>query len=156
VLAPLMLGVLGALDRSSVVLFHCTRMAGNDEYTVDRESVSQERLLNSGVLGLGVVTVIQLLQLDCLGVPLWVSLVCFATSLPMLSMNIFILSMELVHIRMPAKTFGVRTSAYAGPIIAYIGISAVFWHFHFLAAVLFIVISLGVLFIGGTYTGRVP
>jgi len=132
------------------------RMDEHNSYAVDRKSARQERLLNSGTLGVGVVTVIQLLQLDSLDVPLWVSLVCFATSLPILSMSIFILSMELEHTRMPTKPLGVLVSGWAGPIISFIGIAAIFWHFHYLAGVLFIVISLGALIVGGMYAARVP
>ena len=67
-----------------------------EQYDQGAENVSKEnRLLFSGALGISVVAVIQLLQLSSFDTALVVSLICFAISIPLTAMSVYVSTLEI-------------------------------------------------------------
>lgn len=100
----------------------------------------QRRLIevtDAGLIGIGMVTVIQLLQVSTFDTPLYVSLYAFAAAIPMLAAHF------LIHLVRP-NFYLVYPALYepflrwVGYVLALVGIGAIFWHFSTSVSVAFV------------------
>jgi predicted tellurium resistance membrane protein TerC len=104
----------------------------------------QRRLIevtDAGLSGIGMVMVIQLLQVPTLDTPLYVSLHAFAAAIPMLTAHF------VIHLLRP-NFYLVYTALYepflrwVGFALALVGIGAIFWHFPSSVTFIFILASI--------------
>jgi len=102
-----------------------------------------DRLTFSALIGVAVVGLLQLLQLEKLDIPLTVSLFCFAVGIPLLGVSIAIISLEAgygdIHYVTPIY---VDVLEVLGTLAVFIGFTTVFWHFEWLAGLVFLGLSL--------------
>src|SRR5215208_973653 len=95
----------------------------------DRESRTREdRLLFSGGLGISLLAVIQLLQLDELNWALSFSLHCFALSIPLTAIGVFLMDLEIA-VKRPINRAGLTlTAGIIGLVATVAGVVGLFIH----------------------------
>ncbi len=120
---------------------------------VDHRLVRLDLLIHGAFLGLSVIILTQLLQLkvsdlDC---KLWTSILCFAASIPLLSMTFLARTVESTVDRAPKKGFWLVWLSRSGLVVTFVGIATVFLHFCFAAFALFFLASVVSLLVGVNY-----
>lgn len=108
---------------------------------INQEDNRQEEALSGALIAVGVIAVIEMLGLVSLDRPLTVSLYCFATSIPVLVLNILLLMSESHGNRFSADTWYRAFAFIFGSLFSLIGTGALFYHFSMLAGSLFTFVS---------------
>ncbi len=73
-----------------------TNLSDEERYDKEHRSEANEnRLICSGALGVPVVAVIQLLQVSSFDRPLLFSLFCFAVSIPLMAMSVYVITVGI-------------------------------------------------------------
>lgn len=103
--------------------------------------LEEDKLLNTGTLGVSVVAIIQFLQVPEFSCALWISASCFAACIPLLCMNIIVLTVENKADTVPRRTRFVDWLMIMGLGLAVFGIMSLFFHFHMYLGILFFVCS---------------
>jgi len=110
-----------------------------DQHT--RQSIQTEIVLFSGLLALPVITVGQLLPgAESLDWPLFISVLCFAVSIPLLATRIFERRRHLAqdHLLKAQELGPLKKFSDWGGLISLGGLTAVFFHFSWIMGVAFI------------------
>ena len=106
-------------------------------FKVNLEKAKEDTLVYSGLLGISVIAVVQLLGTSVIDKPLTVSLYAFAVAIPMLAISIYAVAFEasyeytVIPIYMDIANFG-------GPLASIIGTAGLFWHFSRLIGITFL------------------
>jgi hypothetical protein len=126
-------------------------------HSVDHRLVRLDLLMHGGLLGVSVVVLTQLLQVKVpeLDWKLWISIFCFAVSIPLLSMTVLARTIEDSVDRAPIKGFFLVWSSRLGLVAAFGGIAAVFLHLFGVAFWVFLSVSVFSLLVGAGYYSRV-
>lgn len=98
------------------------------------------KVMFGGLLGFSSVLFAHLTGKDVLDIYLEVSIYCFAVSIPFLVLGLMY-GVIIDRVPNPEKVFNVQAVSLIGLVICFIGIGLVFYHFHWMAAVLFCIIS---------------
>lgn len=106
------------------------------------ERYRKQNLAYSALLGVAVVSVVQLVSLDELSTALRVSIVSFSLSIPLLATSAYIIFLSRKYeYGYEVETQGTRFASIAGILLVLLGIDTIFWHLWWLAGGLFIVSS---------------
>lgn len=112
-----------------------------ETFVTDENTIKEDYLIYSGLLGIAAIVVIQLINQDKLSISLTISLYSFAVAIPALAANIFALTMERSS-KITVIPLYLSISNYTGIFTALIGFGAVFFHFHWLIGVIFCSVSI--------------
>ena len=94
-------------------------------------------LVLSGLIGAGLISVVQLTSVSVLSRSLLVAAFCFSVSIPVMAAAIFVVNKESDK---PVRaTASYVTLFVTGILLSVSGISALFYHFHYIAGTAFIV-----------------
>jgi hypothetical protein len=116
-----------------------------EPYRRDTESLRTQMWVYTGFIGTAVVAFIQLLQITILDLPLWVGLIAFAVAIPLLAGSLFCDNRK-AHYPTNMETWWERAMNVVGMLATYVGITCLFWHFSFVAALIFFLASIVALF----------
>jgi hypothetical protein len=100
-------------------------------------------LIFSGLIGVGIVSIVELLSVNPLSKSLRVAVFCFSISIPFLAGAIFVLS-ELATLNDELQiqiNHYFRFLYFYGVLFSLAGIAAIFFHFHYAFGIVFIVAS---------------
>jgi hypothetical protein len=112
----------------------------------DSEPRDDVRLSITALLGVGVISVVQLLGATTLDDSLRFSLYCFAVAIPFLSAYLQVLSFDPRRKHFPGRWY-VATFSALGPLVSLMGLGGIFWHFSRRIGLLFIAACLVAMFI---------
>ena len=103
--------------------------------------IKTHTLVTSGLVGVSVVSIVQLASISNLSASLLTAIFCFSVSIPFLAATIFILAHE------SDSTDVFQTTYYSilgicGMLLSLGGIAALFFHFHYAAGGVFIISSI--------------
>ena len=110
----------------------------NESEISPKQMLTNQRLSSSALLGVDVISLVQLTSISSLSTPVLVAIFCFAVSVPFLSGALF----GLVYEResdVDFRTTGHSILFHVGTILSVGGIAAIFFHFHYAAAAVFII-----------------
>jgi len=111
-----------------------------EKYPLSETQHREDMLIYSGLLGIAVIAVVQLLGAPAIDRSLTVSLYAFAVAVPMLAVSIYGLTVELgyKYAVMPAY---MEIAHFGGALAAITGTAGIFWHFSRLIGLTFLSIS---------------
>ena len=88
-------------------------------------------------MGVNLVITVQLLSLPSLDIPLNIALHCFALSTPFLALIVMIHTIESCYENTIIWPFEIDFWFVLSPLVSFIGITALFWHFSWIVGALF-------------------
>lgn len=102
----------------------------------------REREITCGALiGLALISIVEMLGLPALDIPLKMSVFSFAISIPVLSAVILCMTNDSVFNLKPHGE-GIHLAWFFGVFMSFLGISGLFFHLSLFAGILFVVLSL--------------
>ena len=123
----------------------------HEKYRSNRRSPTAI-LAPSGLLGLAVVTLVQLLQVEePLDVSLTVSVYCFAISIPILALRVMAKTRES-QFEYLVKIWWVEGTLYVGLLASFVGFVAVFFHFSYIVGALFLCFGIAAVVVDLVYS----
>ena len=102
----------------------------------------REREITCGAfIGLGVISIVEMLGLPALDIPLKMSVFSFGVSIPVLTAVILCMINDSVFNLKPHGE-GIHRAWFFGVFMSFLGISGFFFHFSLFAGLLFVVLSI--------------
>ena len=98
-------------------------------------------LISSGLIGVGVIAIVQISSINPLSKSLLVAVFCFSISIPFLAAMLWVLAQLTDDMKAPLTGY-FRTLYSFGFIFSFAGIAAVFFHFHYVVGIIFLVSSI--------------
>jgi hypothetical protein len=114
----------------------------HEHFDRDQTEEAWMKLGSGALVGLGVVSVVQMLSLNGLDLPLKVSVFSFAISIPLLSAVFISAVVRSAFEYVTDKPLLLRSISLVGYLASLTGVSALFFHFALYAGVVFIAGSL--------------
>ncbi len=99
-----------------------------------------DRLVFAALLGVSSIAVIEFLQFPKLDTALTISLLCFSLAIPLLAMGTFMVAFVNVY-EFPREPLWFGALQAIGEVAAVVGLGALVWHLHWVAALVFTVTS---------------
>jgi len=121
-------------------LVHAYVTGGLRKRAFDEQASKEDRLVHAGALAVSVAAILQLLQVKELGAALSFSVLCFAISLPFLSMGVYLATLELDN-KSGVTSVPLLVARSLGLLATFAGLVGIFWHFHPLIGVLSLVLA---------------